>query len=315
MASTNLLAPTGATASVPPRSEPAAVGHPAVLPTLVRDQLFLSADISDRLHDRPLFLEAAVAQPSAGAADADELAKKLANPVAALISIPFQFNYEPNLGSEDNGERFTLNIQPVIPITLNEDWNLISRTIVPIIYQDDVTPGGDSQFGFGDTVQSFFFSPAKPTAGGLIWGVGPVLLIPTSTEGLGANRWGIGPTGVLLKQDGPWTFGLLANHIWSLGSNDDFDNGQGRPDVNATFLQPFVSYAFGKGWSGTLNVESTYDWNTEQWTVPVFAGASKVFAVGGQPMSLAAGVRVYADGPDNAPDWGLRVVYTLLLPK
>ena len=130
---------------------------------------------------------------------------------------------------------------------LGNDWNLISRTILPVIYQDNLY-NDSSQFGLGDTTASLFFSPSNPGPGGLIWGVGPVFLIPTSTgQFLGSHRWGLGPTGVVLKQQGPWTYGILANHIWSLGNQTNFNNESGRPDISNTFLQPFLSYNFGRG--------------------------------------------------------------------
>ncbi|HEY4645006.1 MAG TPA: hypothetical protein VIH25_01875, partial [Steroidobacteraceae bacterium] len=163
--------------------------------------------------------------------NADELAKKLANPVASLISVPMQLNWDTDIGPVEEGERFTLNIQPVIPISLNDDWNLISRTILPIIDQSDIFPGAGSQTGTGDVVQSLFFSPKAPTAGGLIWGVGPVLLLPTGSDDLlGTEQWGIGPTAVLLKQSGRLTIGALVNHIESVAGDED------RADVSSTFL-------------------------------------------------------------------------------
>jgi hypothetical protein len=246
----------------------------------------------------------------AWAADAG-LAQKLANPVAALISVPFQFNYDDGIGPTNDGARAVLNIQPVIPFSVGEDWNIISRTIVPLVDQSDIFPGAGSQTGLGDTVQSLFLSPKAPTAGGIIWGVGPVILLPTATDDLlGTGKWGIGPTGVVLRQEGPWTVGGLANHIWSVAGDED------RADVSQTFLQPFVSYTTPDAWTFTLQTESTYDWETEEWAVPVNAIASKVVSVGDRPVSFFGGVRYWAEAPDGAPEgWGLRFGATLLFPK
>jgi hypothetical protein len=240
----------------------------------------------------------------------EELAKKLANPVAALISVPFQFNWDQKIGPADDGTRYLLNVQPVVPVTLNDDWNLISRTIVPVVSQRHIFPGAGSQSGLGDTVQSVFFSPKEPVDG-LTWGAGPVLLLPTGTDTLLSGRkWGLGPTGVVLKQAGPWTYGALANHIWSVaGSNS-------RADINATFVQPFVSYTTPDAVTYTLNTESTYDWEGRQWSVPVNALVSKVTKLGDQLVSFGGGVRYWADSPDaGAKGFGLRVVVTLLFPS
>jgi hypothetical protein len=249
---------------------------------------------------------------------AEELAKKLANPVASLISVPLQNNFDFGGGYKDDGFRYTLNVQPVVPITLNKDWNLISRTILPIVYQKDIlapdiTPTdvdpNDDQFGLGDTVQSLFLSPS---ASDPIWGIGPVFLLPTSThEALGTEKWGIGPTAVVLKQTGPWTYGMLANHIWSVAGKSD------RSDVNATFVQPFLNYTTKQAWTYTLNTESTRNWeaNEDEWTVPLNATVTKVLKLGGQLVSVGGGARYYVTGPDTAPDWGLRVILTFLFPK
>jgi len=245
-----------------------------------------------------------------GASSADELSKKLANPISSLISIPLQSNFVFGGGPDNDGFRYTLNVQPVIPLSLGENWNLIIRTIVPITYQDDLIFDSDwDQFGLGDTVQSFFFSPKEPGPWGMTWGVGPVFLWPTATnDSLGSEKWGAGPTGVFLFQSGPWTYGALANHIWSYAGEDD------RRDINATFIQPFVSYQFGGGWSASFNTESTYDWDAGQWTVPLYAQVAKVMSVGGQMMSFAAGFQWFAEAPEGGPEWAFRFVITFLFP-
>ncbi|MFI0842361.1 transporter [Mesorhizobium sp. IMUNJ 23232] len=242
--------------------------------------------------------------------DAQELAKKLSNPIASLISVPFQFNYDSGYGPND-GNKAYVNVQPVIPFSLNADWNLISRTILPVAWQEDIAgPSGD-QFGLGDTTQSLFFSPARPTQSGLIWGVGPAFLLPTATDDLlGGGKWGAGPTAVVLKQSGGWTVGMLANHIWSFAGDSE------RPDVNSTFLQPFVSYTTKDAWTFTLNTESTYNWEAEEWSVPINFQIAKLLVIDKQPISLFAGIRYWAESPESGPDgFGVRTGITFLFPK
>jgi len=247
-------------------------------------------------------------QQPAGGADADALAKQLANPVASLISVPLQLNYDT--GYANDGERWLLNVQPVIPVTLNDDWNVISRTILPIIYQSDIGADG-SDSGFGDVTQSLFFSPKDPTASGWIWGVGPAFLLPTaSRDELGTEQWAIGPTAVVLKQtEHGWTYGALANYLVSVAGDDD------RADVDAMFLQPFVAKALGRGRTATVNFESTYDFESNGWNVPLNLTYSQVMKVGGQLISYSVGARAYLERPAGGPDWGVRFVVTLLYPK
>lgn len=238
------------------------------------------------------------------------LAKQLANPVASLISVPFQFNYDSGIGVQENIQRANLNIQPVVPFKLSANWNLISRTILPVVNFQGAAGSETGQLNFGDTVQSLFLSPAKPGPGGVIWGVGPVALLPTATGQLsGIHQWGLGPTGVALVQRGPWTVGVLANHLWSVANNGSNTN------VNATFLQPFLTYTTPNAWTFSLNTESTYDWAANRWAVPVNLVVAKVTKVGNQLLSLGAGVRYWVDGPESGPHgWGARLVATLLFP-
>ena len=189
----------------------------------------------------------------------------------------------------------------MIPISIAPDWNLIVRTIVPIVGREDVSPLDTSEWGFGNTLQSFFFSPKAPTAGGLIWGIGPAFNYPTTTDPLfGPSEWGAGPTAVALLQKGKWTTGVLANQIWS------FENTNQPGGINAFFIQPFVNYSLGNGLTLNANIQASYDWIGEQWTAPLNAGFSKVFTVGTQPMSFALNGTYYIARPDAGPRWGVQ---------
>jgi hypothetical protein len=242
--------------------------------------------------------------------DAD-LAQELSNPIADLVTIPIQMNYDRDIGPLDEGWKLQTNIQPVIPFHLNEDWNLISRTIMPVIYQDDIFQGEGSQFGLGDINLSLFFSPRKPTAGGLLWGVGPVVLFPTATDSLlGADKWGAGPAAIALTMRGPWTVGILANHIWSYAGDSD------RQDISNTFLQPFAAYTWPSAWTVSVQSESTYNWKTEKWSVPVNVAVSKLVRLGKLPVSLQAGVGYWAESPEAGPEgFRFRLQANFVLPK
>lgn len=251
--------------------------------------------------------------PLAAAAETDQtdLAKKLANPVASLISIPFQYNYDENYGPAEDGSVEQLKIQPVIPFSISKDWDLITRTIVPLIDQDDIPVNGEGKSGLGDITASQFFSPKAPSADGWTWGAGPVWLLPTASDkALGGEKFGIGPTGVALKQVGPWTYGVLANHIWSFAGRDS------REQISATFLQPFLAYVTPTKTTFSLNTESSYDWKDEEWSVPINAGVSQMLKIGPQILQVQLGARYWADSaPGGADDWGLRLAVTLLYPK
>ena len=240
---------------------------------------------------------------------AADLAKQLSNPVANLISVPFQGNYNSGFGDGSANQSY-INIQPVIPISISPNWNLISRTILPVISQNGFLPDGKSQLGFGNTTQSFFFSPKAPTRNGIIWGIGPALSIPTATDGIAENQWGAGITGVVLRQKGPWTVGMLANQIWSVTGEEKFGS------YSNAFLQPFVSYTTPKATSFTLNTESTYNWDSESWSVPINVMVGQIIKIDKKPVQLQAGVRYWAESPVGGPQgWGARLAVIYLFPK
>ncbi len=269
--------------------------------------LWLLSSVPARAQQAPA---AAPPAKSAAATDAAALAKQLSNPIASLVSVPFQSNWDFGVGPEEK-ERYLLNFQPVMPFSLDENWNLIARVIVPLVSQPPLVAGGEPKFGISDFVATFFLSPAKP--GAFIWGVGPALLLPaTSDPFLGTGRWGAGPGAVVLKQSGPLTYGALVNHIWSYGGDST------RAEVNTTFLQPFFAYGTKSGYTITLLSEATANWEAvsgEQWTVPVFVILSKVTRLGKRPISFAVGPGLYVEKPEGGPRWRLRANLTLLFPR
>jgi hypothetical protein len=246
--------------------------------------------------------------------DTADLAQKSQNPIAALYSLPIQFNWNQHMGPTNDGIQAVTNIQPVLPFSINEDWNLISRTILPVIDQRSLAQNGlADKSGVGDITQSLFFSPKAKTENGWIWGAGPVFLMPTGSDDLLTNdQWAAGPTAVALKQANGWTYGALANHLWSLeGSPAD-----GREKINASFLQPFLSYTTSTYTTFGINTESSYDWQAKEWSVPVNLTVTQLLKLGGQPLSIQLGPRYWLDSTENGADgWGFRAAITLLFPR
>jgi len=251
---------------------------------------------------------AGLAPAAAFAQSADaELALKLSNPVADLISVPLQSNYDCCFG-EEKAQRYTLNIQPVVPVSISDDWNVIVRTILPFISQGETLAGQGGVTGFGDITQSFFFAP-REAKNGMVIGVGPAFVWPIGKARLGTEKFGAGPTAVVLKQTGGTSVGMLANHIWSYAGKSS------RDDVSNTFLQPFISHTLPDTTGFTLNTESSYNWKTKEWTVPINFTVSHIVKVGQQRISLQMGARYYAESPAGGPDWGTRFGLVFLFPK
>ena len=242
--------------------------------------------------------------------DAD-LAQELTNPIANLITVPIQINFDQNIGLDDNGKKILMNVQPVIPVDINDDWLLITRTIIPIIYQKDVFPDESSQSGLGDINEQLFFSPKKPTASGVIWGAGAAILLPTATDSrLGSKKWGIGPAFIAITMPGRWTVGALGNHVWSFAGDKD------RIDISNTFMQPFVAYTWPSAWTVSVQTETTYNWELEQWSIPVNAAVARLVKIGKLPVSLQAGAGYWVESPDAGPEgWRFRLQANIVLPK
>ncbi len=251
--------------------------------------------------------------PSNGdAQDETELAKKTQNPVSDLISLPLQSNFNFGAGRENNEMIYILNVQPVIPLNISENWNLITRIVTPIINQPKLFPGFDSVTGLGDINPTFFLSPAKP--GSLIWGMGPTFTLPTATDELiGSEKWSMGPAAVALTMQGQWVIGALLNNQWSFAGNNK------RSKVNQMLLQYFVNYNLPGGWYLTSSPVVTANWAADKgrdvWTVPLGAGAGKLFRIGKLPINTQLAAFGNVAKPEFGPDWQLRFQIQFLFPK
>lgn len=272
-----------------------------------------SIPLSPRYY-RPFTLAPTPEETAAGGGGDSEpsqeaLAKAAQNPVANLISVPFQNNFNFGVGPREVTQ-YILNIQPVIPIKLNDDWNLITRTIMPIISQPSPARGVPSASGLGDINPTFFLSPGKPDK--FIWGVGPTFTLPTATDSLlGAGKWSAGPAAVGLVTHGHWVIGALANQQWSFA-------GWGDEEVSAMLIQPFVNYNFSHGWYLTTAPIITANWKADsddRWTLPLGAGVGKIQRFGKLPLNIQLSAYDNVVKPDNGADWQLRFQIQFLFPK
>ena len=275
---------------------------------LNRDVQMVKAGINykfeSRLPDKPTGTGRSV-EPS----EDESLAQKSQNPIADMVSVPFQSNTNFNAGPFDRTQE-VLNIQPVVPLHINADWNLIARTIIPVISQPN--PIFDSNTnGIGDITEELFFSPTHP--GAVIWGLGPVFTIPSATDPiLGTGRVLLGPTAVALVTPGHWVIGVLVNNQWSVGGNPLL------PNVNEFLAQPFINYNMAHGWFLTSSPVITANWlkpSDDRWTVPIGGGLGRIFKIGDQPVSAYVSAYYNAVHPTNAPNWQLRTELSLLFPE
>ena len=243
--------------------------------------------------------------------DTESLAKASQNPVASLISVPFENNTTFNNGTEDSVVDI-LNIKPVIPMSFGENWNLINRTIVPVIYQEERFPDEGNRFGLGDITYQGFFSPKKP--GKIIWGMGPQLGLPTGMDRLTSNQWTLGPTAVLLAMPGHWVAGVLVSNVWDFGGGYEPSE-----DVNFFSFQYFINYNMKGGWYLTTAPTITANWEADdsgdKWTVPFGGGVGRVFKIGKQPLNLKVSGYYNVEKPDYASDWNLQTQLTFMFPK
>lgn len=257
-----------------------------------------------------LFLIACLGFPQlAWSQDDSDLAKQAQNPIADLISLPFQNNTNFKFGPEEKTQNI-LNIQPVIPVSLNEKWNMITRTIIPLMWQPALVPGDDRTFGLGDITFTAFFSPKD--SGKMLWGAGPVLLIPTATDdALGSKKWGLGPSVVVLTTPGQWVIGSLFSNVWSFA-------GSGDQDINLFTWQYFINYNLPNGWYLTSAPIITANWEADsgdRWTVPFGGGFGKIFRIGKQPINAQMQAFYNVEKPTYGADWTLRFQLQFLFPK
>jgi hypothetical protein len=247
---------------------------------------------------------------STRAQESSNIAKQAQNPIARLISVPFENDFNPQTGIKKD-DSYVLQMKPVVPFKLSNDWNLITRTIIPVIQVPDLTSRISGVTGIGDVSLSLFLSPTK--ASHIIWGVGPIVSIPTASENiLGTKKLSIGPTAVVLRSQGHWLFGTLVNNVFSVAGPS------ARADVNQMVMQPFVNYNFRHGLYLTSSPIVTADWEkqrSERWVVPVGGGVGKIVRVGALPVNMYTQFFSNVEHPQGTTNWSARFQVQLLFPK
>lgn len=237
------------------------------------------------------------------------LLQKLANPLAALGSLKLTADFDYHVGPLEEGHRSTLLVQPTVPVHLGDEWNVISRTALPVIYQEDISPGVGNQSGLGDLTEIVYLAAVQPGRRGWIGGIGPIVRLPTGSDDfLTSRKWALGPSAAAVRQLDDFTIGLILAQLWSVGGS-----GQ-RPDVNAGSFEPFVTYRAEGLWNLSLHVPCTYDFITHQWIIPVALSVEKLVSFQKHPITISFGVHYWADSPDSGPhdlafDFGLTIVF------
>ncbi len=247
------------------------------------------------------------ASPAGSSQSVDEISRKLADPGAALVSLPFQYNYLGDAGPGGDFHNQMLKIQPVIPF-VHPNSKFILRPILPVL--DTQFPQDKS--GIGDlTVQGYYIPKREGAAMEL--GVGPIVQLDTASDDtLGSGKYSIGPAFLAVHKTKKWTLGGLLNHLVSVAGDDD------RSDVSVTNLQPIVTRSLANGWSTSFSPEISYDWKASSgnaWTVPLGATVSKVVMFGKHPVSFAAGGYYNVDRPEYANRWSARFQVTLVFSE
>lgn len=239
-----------------------------------------------------------------------ELAKKTANPIADLATVPLLYNWDGQLGATRDGTSNYLRLEPVLPLHVTPGWNVITRLFMPMIEQANVTPDGGTDYGLSGVNLSFFASPTGPVAEGLSVGLGPVVGFPASNPELGSQKWSLGPTAAIVWQPrGPWTVGILTRQLWSVGGDID------EPEINELYLQPFLSYTTSDAWTLGINSEAFYYWLDDEASVPINLSLTKLIRLGGAALSIGPAVRYWVENPKTgAQGWGARFTATLVFP-